>query len=302
MFLPETPDYMLKDHAYFTHSYDADLFACNDCGHITRNPRLSPDQTFQEYSKDIYHPEWLIANYEPYYLSFKDETPSITERLKLGSKILEIGSHVGGFMRLATELGFDATGIDIGECVCDFAKNKGFNVFSRPLEEMEFSDGSFDAVFIWLCFEMIPNPEKLLNEIYRILRPGGWVFISVPNGEFIKLVQPLLRSRVKFIKDWIRKALAFGIILGFTFQFGYTTKSIGKILRKTRLKVAEAQNQFYVPVTPYDYVPQATIQEKQKSLTFIYVFSQLVYYLSFRRRVLGPWMKIIAQKDMGEKS
>lgn len=302
MFLPDTPDYMLKDHAYFTHSYEADLLTCSNCGHVTRSPRLSPIQTFMEYSQDYYHPDWLAANFEPYYLSYLGEVPSIKNRLNPGANILEVGSHVGGFMQLSKELGFEATGIDIGECVCTFAKNKGFNVFNKPLEDMQFPDEYFDAVFIWLCFEMIPYPDKFLNEVYRILRPGGWVFISIPNGEFIKLAQPFLRSKINFIKDWTRRALAFGIILGFTFQFGYTPKSIKKILEKTGFNISEVQNQFYIPVTPFDHVPQSTIKEKQRSLALIHYLSQFIYYLSFKNIVLGPWMKIIAQKISGDKS
>lgn len=45
---------------------------------------------------------------------------------------------------------------------------------------MPFSDSCFDSVCLLDVLEHLPEPEKGLNEIARILRPGGFLYISVP--------------------------------------------------------------------------------------------------------------------------
>ena len=42
-----------------------------------------------------------------------------------------------------------------------------------------FPDGCFDVVTAWSVFEHVTEPRKLLREIYRVLRPGGVIFIQV---------------------------------------------------------------------------------------------------------------------------
>ena len=44
-----------------------------------------------------------------------------------------------------------------------------------------FADGSFDGVFCSNLLEHTPDPERLLAEIERVLRPGGWAWVSWCN-------------------------------------------------------------------------------------------------------------------------
>jgi SAM-dependent methyltransferase len=43
-------------------------------------------------------------------------------------------------------------------------------------------DGGFDAVLCVEVLEHVPEPIKVLQEIARILKAGGWAFISAPLG------------------------------------------------------------------------------------------------------------------------
>ena len=54
------------------------------------------------------------------------------------------------------------------------------DVFADLAEPLPFTDRSFDTVLLSDVLEHIPNPEILLREIVRVLRPGGSIIIGVP--------------------------------------------------------------------------------------------------------------------------
>lgn len=57
-------------------------------------------------------------------------------------------------------------------------KSNLFDFVRLDAQNMSFKDSSFDVVFCVNSFEHIPNPEKTLIEINRVLKRGGYAFIS----------------------------------------------------------------------------------------------------------------------------
>jgi len=298
LFHPGTRDYVLKDHVYFTHTYDAQLVVCKNCGIVTRNPRLSPESALQEYTDDEYHPEWLDASFPPYCDSFLQEMPRLIKIVGSRARVLEIGSQIGGFLFAAKECGWDAQGLDVGHCMSDFARTKGFDVFTGTVSDAHFPDNCFDAVFVWSCFEMLPDPWADLQEINRILAKGGWLFISVPNGDFIKLIQPFAQAgKWNPFRERMWKFLAYGILLGFSFQLGYTPFSLRYILGKSGFNNIQVRNQLYIPITSPEHVYPWVIREKRRYLKFAHHVSEAIYHLSLHTFIKGAWIEASCQKQ-----
>jgi SAM-dependent methyltransferase len=86
------------------------------------------------------------------------------------SKALEVGSGRGAFQDLVE----DYTGLDISPSV-ERCYQKPFFVGSA--ESLPFDDNSFDVVWSITVLEHIPNPEKALTEMRRVLRPGGLLYL-----------------------------------------------------------------------------------------------------------------------------
>jgi SAM-dependent methyltransferase len=111
-----------------------------------------------------------------------------------GARLLDVGCGDGIItLGLARRGGFaSVTGMDIVGVDTDFldAEAKVHNelpigpedhltfVRSEP-DVIPFPDGCFDVVTAWSVFEHVTEPRKLLREIYRVLRPGGVIFIQV---------------------------------------------------------------------------------------------------------------------------
>ncbi len=86
-------------------------------------------------------------------------------------RILDVGSGQGALQDLVS----DYTGLDISSPAARFY-HKPFVVGSAT--ELPFPDDSFDAVWTIDVLEHVPQPEKALAEIRRVVRPGGYLFID----------------------------------------------------------------------------------------------------------------------------
>jgi SAM-dependent methyltransferase len=92
-----------------------------------------------------------------------------------GRAILDVGcgrGHVGEFVE---EQGGTYTGVDF------VASRAGFHLALADAVRLPFTDGSFDGVFCIDAFEHFPGPGKAVCEFRRVLRPGGFIFLSTPN-------------------------------------------------------------------------------------------------------------------------
>jgi len=53
--------------------------------------------------------------------------------------------------------------------------------FSQPIENLSFADNSVDIILCNQVYEHTANPQFLIAEIYRILKPGGYCYFAGPN-------------------------------------------------------------------------------------------------------------------------
>lgn len=116
--------------------------------------------------------------------TIKELTPYIFD----GSKILEIGSGTGELISfLSFKYKVEAFGVDYSSVSIDVS-NKLISKFDfkvifkqEDITELSFEDNYFDIVFGDQVIGHIPDISKALKEIYRILKPGGYCFISAAN-------------------------------------------------------------------------------------------------------------------------
>jgi SAM-dependent methyltransferase len=102
---------------------------------------------------------------------------SVRGVLSPGARMLDIGCGRGTLIRMARDAGYEAYGIERASP----EEHPVPNVFYKDLPECGFPDGHFQLVTIWHVLEHLRDPLTTLAEIRRILAPGGWLSVAVPN-------------------------------------------------------------------------------------------------------------------------
>lgn len=95
---------------------------------------------------------------------------------KAHGKTLEIGFGTGlNFPYYATDVQY--IGIEPDEGMRTVAKKRAssyhLQIMEGDAQSLAFADSSFDTVVATLVFCSIPNPDKAIEEVYRVLKPGG---------------------------------------------------------------------------------------------------------------------------------
>jgi ubiquinone/menaquinone biosynthesis C-methylase UbiE len=108
----------------------------------------------------------------------------LASRLAPGSKVLEIAPGPGYFCIELAHLGrFDITGLDISKSFVEIARKNaaaaGVEVDFRlgNAADMPFADDTFDFTVCQAAFKNFSQPVKAIDEMYRVLRPGGTALI-----------------------------------------------------------------------------------------------------------------------------
>ncbi len=94
-------------------------------------------------------------------------------------KILEIGCHDGMVCYALNNFDKSTIGIDINlKYLNSRAKNNKINFIEMDACGLAFNDNSFDMVYSYASFEHFKNPEKVLNEVIRIVQKRGLIYLD----------------------------------------------------------------------------------------------------------------------------
>lgn len=99
-------------------------------------------------------------------------------------RVLDVGCGVGRFLTYLTELGHEATGVEISEASWREATGRGHRVMQGSAEDLRaqgLKDGTFDAISFLDVLEHLFNPAATLARAAPLLVPGGVFIVCVPN-------------------------------------------------------------------------------------------------------------------------
>jgi len=166
---------------------------------------MQPDSLFERCS-------WFYALCREYL--FRDHTPEIVqalfpvERPAPGTKLLELGCGPGFYAcRLSEELpNLDTTGIDLSLKLIARATSRAHSLHlpnckfqHADAHQLPFETDSIDAIIVSRLFLIVPDKERIIGEIFRVLKPEGRCFIAEPTSGF--------RTRFPLAAMWLLSRL-----------------------------------------------------------------------------------------------
>lgn len=164
-------------------SHDAwDLYRCADCGVLFWWPLKHPGGEYYEV------PIFRSGRLQWRHRQFLKNPPVGSGRL------LDVGSGLGTFLAAARKKGFEPWGVDIAEVNVNFSKETHglTNVFVGDLKSLAEKPNApqFDVITMFELIEHVEDPGALLEEVKGVLRPRGFLALSTPNFNRVRLGRP----------------------------------------------------------------------------------------------------------------
>ncbi len=160
---------------------------------------------FQEIDKRFFDALIPFAHLYNSKIPFENLIPY---KILTGKKVLEIGCGAGSLASVFSTLGADYTGVDISDTEVKLTK-KRFKVFKlkgkiiqADAEKLPFKNNTFDFVWSWGVIHHSAYPERIVSEIYRVLKPNGETRVMVYNKNSLRywliggLWKGILRGRL----------------------------------------------------------------------------------------------------------
>lgn len=136
------------------------------------------DQFYRDYDS------WYHTKIGAFVDTIETETAFRLLQPQNGEKILDLGCGTGNFSLKLSKMGCQVTGVDISRNMLNLAREKASRLSSsaRFLEmngyQLQFEDQSFDSVLSMAAFEFISQPEIVFKELWRVIKPGGFIVIG----------------------------------------------------------------------------------------------------------------------------
>ncbi|MBI4977884.1 MAG: class I SAM-dependent methyltransferase [Spirochaetes bacterium] len=157
---------------------------CVKCGLVYRNPQPRFNDVATIYSDNYF--EYEISNHENFFGLMKKGLADIRfdeiSRKFIRRRVLDIGCATGLLLNHLKEQGWDSYGVEICHASAQYAIDTfDLKVYESKLEDVRFPGGFFDVVHLSHLVEHVMHPKSLIDEIYHVLMPGGYMILTTPN-------------------------------------------------------------------------------------------------------------------------
>jgi 2-polyprenyl-3-methyl-5-hydroxy-6-metoxy-1,4-benzoquinol methylase len=107
---------------------------------------------------------------------------SIPEYVQNGN-ILEVGCGRGSWLKKMRDLGWNVSGIEPSNFAVSEGDRTTLSIINQSADYLSsLNENSFNVIYSSFVLEHLSNIEEILHNMVRILKPGGELILSVPNG------------------------------------------------------------------------------------------------------------------------
>lgn len=173
----------VKDYSVSQETFD--LYYDETLDMLITHPQPSLENLGKYYESEDYisHTDNKRSLFEKLYhfiksIALKNKLNLINSLQPNKGRLLDIGAGTGEFLSVAKNDGWQTIGVEPSDRAKSIAKNKGISFVE---ETSELEDHSFDLISMWHVLEHVPDLDKQIKELKRLLKPTGTLIIAVPN-------------------------------------------------------------------------------------------------------------------------
>ena len=173
----------VKDHSVSQEIFD--LYYDESLDMLVTTPQPDSENLGKYYDSPNYisHTDGNKSLFEKLYqavknIALKNKLNLINSLSENKGKILDIGAGTGDFLAFVKQNGWQTIGVEPSQKAKEIATKKGV-VFVNEISELE--NQSFDVITMWHVLEHVPDLEKQIKELKRLLKPNGTLIVAVPN-------------------------------------------------------------------------------------------------------------------------
>jgi 2-polyprenyl-3-methyl-5-hydroxy-6-metoxy-1,4-benzoquinol methylase len=167
-----------KDHMRLVRCVRCDLVYVSPTFDESHYKKVYASQEYQDIVRDL-----GIKSHAYRVERFGQERVALMARFLETAKprYLDVGCSTGFVVEAARDAGWEAVGSDLNPSAVEYGRSRGLDLRLIALEDADFEPASFDAVSLFDVLEHLLDPVRTLRACARLLKPGGIVFLYVPN-------------------------------------------------------------------------------------------------------------------------
>jgi ubiquinone/menaquinone biosynthesis C-methylase UbiE len=164
--------------------------------------------------------------------------------LRPGSKIVEAGCGIGGWVKIIQSMGHNVVGIDWYDHIVKAARETDptLNVEQGDILNLRYPDATFDAyISLGVIEHFEEGPQKALKEALRVLKPGGLAVVTVPALTVTRrlLAHPFRSLTVAALKFMGREV--------FFAEYRYSMKELVGFMKEAGFEILETATDDALP-------------------------------------------------------
>lgn len=176
------PHLQIPDHSVSHETFS--VYRSEELDLLATYPQPAPEQLGKYYESDDYisHTDGKRSLFERLYHMVKSyalkQKCKLLDRFATKGRLLDIGAGTGDFLVAARSKGWEVTGFEPNDKAAAIARSKDVALSS---DTDTLPSSTFGAITMWHVLEHVPDPKAQLDELHRLLKPGGVAFVAVPN-------------------------------------------------------------------------------------------------------------------------
>ncbi len=158
------------------------LLECRACGFVRAAEDISPEAVREIYGRSYFFGD----EYADYLGETRSHLKNFARRWQMMQQaggrpqsVFEIGSAYGLWLRLVTEHGVRAAGVDVNEEAVSHAREVlEQEASSADFLDLEITPGEFQTFVMWDTIEHLVRPDLFVARIADLLPAGGWLYVT----------------------------------------------------------------------------------------------------------------------------